>query len=195
MPISFLCGRSLLKCFLQDLYSKDDLVGCVHVRLTDLEPGIEVDDWYDVINPHMSSDKLRDARLHLKVSYLPTADGVLIQSGMNGKFRIQRARLHLEISFLPTTSGLLVQSGVTCLLFIQRAILPLVIFISSNSCWRVFTALSDLQVLGFDARFFILRSCTGLLPTASCVHVQPGMSSSAQDVLCPQERNLLRSEK
>lgn len=60
-----------------DLFS-DDFVGCCHVQLYDLEPGVEVDDWYDIINPNMGGDRLKESQLHLKITYLPTLDGKLI---------------------------------------------------------------------------------------------------------------------
>ena len=64
--------------FDKDDVTSDDLVGCVHVYLHDLDPGVEIDEWFDVVNPKLDSNRLKDARLHLKVTYLPTIDGVPI---------------------------------------------------------------------------------------------------------------------
>uniref|UniRef100_A0A6T8N7Q9 C2 domain-containing protein n=1 Tax=Hemiselmis andersenii TaxID=464988 RepID=A0A6T8N7Q9_HEMAN len=64
--------------FDKDDVTSDDLVGCVHVYLHDLDPGVEVDEWYDVVNPNMDPNRLKDARLHLKVTYMPTVGGVPI---------------------------------------------------------------------------------------------------------------------
>uniref|UniRef100_A0A7S0YX08 C2 domain-containing protein n=1 Tax=Hemiselmis tepida TaxID=464990 RepID=A0A7S0YX08_9CRYP len=64
--------------FDKDDVTSDDLVGCVHVHLHDLDPGVEIDEWFDVLNPKIDANRLKDARLHLKVTYMPTLDGVPI---------------------------------------------------------------------------------------------------------------------
>jgi hypothetical protein len=61
-----------------DDMSSDDLVGCVHVHLHDLDPGVEVDDWYDIVNPKMNPERLKTAQIHLKITYLPMIDGMLV---------------------------------------------------------------------------------------------------------------------
>mmetsp|Transcript_8308 Transcript_8308/g.20319 ORF Transcript_8308/g.20319 Transcript_8308/m.20319 type:complete len:1279 (-) Transcript_8308:24-3860(-) len=70
--------------FDKDDVTSDDLVGCVHVHLHDLDPGVEVDEWFDVVNPHLDPNRLKDARLHLKVTWMPTLDGVPIVAEQQG---------------------------------------------------------------------------------------------------------------
>jgi len=56
-----------------DSISKDDLVGVVHVHLTELDVWVQQDKWFPLHNHKMDDSRLKDAEIHLKITRLPDA--------------------------------------------------------------------------------------------------------------------------